>query len=166
MTAALVLLTAAFVPMAFEAARSRRNERTLRASGAIEPPGDVYALMQIAYPASFIGIAAEGWIRGARLDASFTAGTVVFGLAKVLKYWAIRSLGPRWTFRVLVPPRAPRIAAGPYRWLRHPNYLSVAGELAGAALMAGAPVAGILALVIFGSLMLARIRVEERALNA
>jgi isoprenylcysteine carboxyl methyltransferase (ICMT) family protein YpbQ len=49
--------------------------------------------------------------------------------------------------------------------MRHPNYVGVAGELAGMALMAQAPVTGILALLTFGTLLLARIRVEERALS-
>ena len=68
--------------------------------------------------------------------------SLVFALAKGLKYWAIATLGDRWTFRVLVPPRSTRVAAGPYRFLRHPNYVGVAGELAGMALMAQAPIAG------------------------
>jgi methyltransferase len=66
---------------------------------------------------------------------------------------------------VLVPPGAPRITAGPYRWLRHPNYVGVAGELAGAALMAYAPLTGVLSTLLFGALMLERIGVEERAMD-
>ena len=166
MTASLVVFFAAFVPMIVEAGLSKRNERALRLRGAVEPRGDVYAIMQVAYPACFLGIAAEGWLRGARVGASFGAGAMVFVVAKILKYWAIRSLGGRWTFRVLVPPDGRRVRSGPYRYLDHPNYLAVSGEIAGAALMAGAPVAGVLSFVLFGGLMLARIRVEERALDA
>jgi len=54
---------------------------------------------------------------------------------------------------------------GPYRFMRHPNYVGVAGELIGFALMSGAPVTGVATVVVFSSLMLARIRVEERALG-
>jgi methyltransferase len=90
---------------------------------------------------------------------------MVFGIAKALKYWAIATLGRRWTFRVLVPPGSTRIVAGPYRWMRHPNYVAVIGELAGAAAMMRAIVAGPIATVGFGALMLARIRIEERALG-
>ena len=79
-------------------------------------------------------------------------------------YWAIATLGPRWTFE-LVTPGAQLVASEPYRWLRHPNYVGVAGELAGAALMAFAPLTGVIALVLFGALMLARISIEERALG-
>ncbi len=75
------------------------------------------------------------------------------------------TLGPRWTYRVLVVPGVPRITRGPYRFLRHPNYAGVAGELAGIAMIARAPVTGVLSLLVFGGLMLARIRVEERAME-
>ena len=82
-----------------------------------------------------------------------------------MKYWAIATLGARWTFRVLVPPHSTRITDGPYRFLRHPNYVGVAGELAGMALMAQAPLAGIASIAGFGALMILRIRVEERELR-
>jgi methyltransferase len=160
-----LLAALAFVPMLFEAARSRRNEQALRAMGAHEPAGDVYTLMQVIYPACFLGMILEAWLRGATADAAVSAGLVVFLSAKALKYWAIATLGWRWTFRVLVPPRSTRTCRGPYRVLRHPNYVAVAGELAGMALMARALVAGPVSLAVFGTLMLLRIRVEERALR-
>jgi methyltransferase len=121
--------------------------------------------MQVTYPACFVAMAGEAWLRDTPLGSSFVAGAVTFGLAKALKYWAIATLGPRWTFRVLVPPRQALIGGGPYRFMRHPNYLGVAGELAGAALMGDALLAGAASLAVFGSLLLARIRVEERALG-
>ena len=165
MTRALVTLAVAFVPMLLEARRSWRQERALRARGAIEPADDVYPIMQVAYPACFVALAAEAAARRVPLGASFVAGAVVFAAAKGLKYWAIATLADRWSFRVLVLPGAPLIASGPYRWMRHPNYVGVAGELAGAALLAHAPVTGALAIAVFGGVLIARIRVEERALD-
>jgi len=161
----VVVAAASFLPMLFEAGRSRRNEAILRAQGAIEPPGDVYRWMQIAYPGCFVAIVAESALRDQPAGAGAVAGAVIFVVAKALKYSAIAALGDRWTFRVLPLPDAPLVTTGPYRWLRHPNYVGVAGELIGAALMAGSPVTGVMAFVAFGGMMLARIRVEERALN-
>ena len=161
----IVLLAIAFVPMVFEAHRSKRHERALRAAGAVEPHGDVYAVMRVAYPLCFLVPIVEGAVRGRGLSAFVIGGGVVFALAKALKYWAIATLGPRWTFRVLVPRSSRRTVSGPYRFLRHPNYVAVLGELAGIALMAQAPVTGPLALTFFAALMLLRIRVEERALG-
>jgi methyltransferase len=165
MTRAVIVFVVVSLPMLLEARRSWRNERVLRRSGAVEPPGDVFATMQVAYPGCFLLMIGESWMWDRGMGRSFVAGVLLFAAAKMLKYWAIATLGPRWSFRVLVTPGAPLVASGPYRWLRHPNYVGVAGELAGAALMAYAPVSGVLSLVLFGALMLARIRVEERALG-
>ena len=161
----LSLAAVAFIPMLLETRRSVANDRALRAAGAIEPEGDVYPLMRIAYPLGFLAMLAEGWLRGASMTPTAVSGAIVFAAAKALKYWTIGTLGGRWSFRVLVPPGSTRIVRGPYRLMRHPNYLGVAGEIAGFALLARAPVAGVLVLAIFVSLMLARIRVEERALG-
>jgi len=162
MIAAGVMAALVFGPMLAETAIASRHDRALRALGAIEPPGDVYRLMALAYPGAFLAMLAEGVVRGA--DAWFAAGLVVFAAAKALKYWAIASLGPRWTFRVLVPPGSARTVSGPYRWLAHPNYVAVAGELAGVAVAMHALVSGPLAVAGFGWLMLRRISIEEKAL--
>jgi methyltransferase len=150
--------------MLAEAGISQANERTLRAGGAVEPRDDVYAVMQVAYPGCFLAMAAEAWWREAPPGLP-AAGLAVFGLAKALKWWAMASLGVRWTFRVLVPPSAGVIRRGPYRLIRHPNYVAVVGELAGVALALGATMTGAAACLGFGALMWVRIRVEERALG-
>lgn len=153
-----------FGAMITEALVSARNDRALRAAGAIEPSGDVYRLMQIAYPACFGAILAEGAWRSAQPDTVFAAGLATFAAAKALKYWAIASLGPRWTFRVLVPPGSARTQRGPYRWIAHPNYVGVAGELIGAAVAMHAIVTGPVAVAGFCILMVRRVVVEEKAL--
>jgi methyltransferase len=163
-----VIAAAAFLVivagMLAETAWSARNERRLRAAGAVEPRGDVYRAMAVAYPAAFVVMVLEGYLRGVSSDRWLVAGIAVFAAAKTLKYWAVASLGDRWTFRVLVPPRSTRVTRGPYRWLAHPNYVAVAGELAGVALAMHAMVTGPIAVAGFGWLMLRRIRVEELAL--
>ena len=67
---------------------------------------------------------------------------------------------------MLSDPGTTPVVAGPYRFLRHPNYVGVVGELAGASLLAGAPVAGVLGTLLFSGLMALRVRVENRALDA
>ena len=160
-----LLLALAFVPMAFEARLAAAHDRALRAAGAREPLHDVFPLMQVAYPAAFLAMAFEAWRRGAEANAVFLAGLIVFALAKWIKYWAITTLGRRWSFRVLVLPGSPLITTGPYRFMRHPNYLGVIGEIGGLAVMAQAPIAGITSLLVFAALLVMRIRVEERALD-
>lgn len=159
------LFLLAFVPMAFEAQVASRHDRALRQRGAREPADDVYPIMQVAYPASFIAMILEAWWRGAGPSDAFPAGLLVFALAKGVKYWAIASLGPRWSFRVMVPPDAPLVATGPYRFIRHPNYVGVIGELGGMGLMCRAAIAGPIAVAVFALIIVVRIRIEERALG-
>lgn len=161
----LLLATIVFVPMLFELWLSRRNERELRAMGAEDAEGDVYALMLVTYPLVFLLILNAAWVRPVPVDTTVAAGFAIFVGAKLLKYWAILSLGVRWTFRVLVPPGSTPLTLGPYRVLRHPNYVAVMGEIVGAATIAHAPLVGAVAFAVFGGLILLRIRVEERALG-
>jgi methyltransferase len=152
--------------MLIEARRAARNERAQRSRGGVEATGDVYALMRVAYPGAFAAMIVEGLLRGAPPAVAAAAGASVFAGAKLLKWWAIATLGPFWTFRVIVVPGTTLISGGPYRWLRHPNYVAVAGELAGAALMTGAVIAGPVTSIIFTALLLKRVRIETRALHA
>jgi methyltransferase len=153
------------LPLLGETWLSRRHERRLRAAGAVEPPGDVYAWLRVAYVGGFLAMAAEGWARGTAVGPVRLVGLVLFGLAKALKYAAIAALGERWSFRVLVLPGRPLVASGPYRCLDHPNYVAVAGEVAGAACLFGAPVAGVLATAGVVVLLRRRIAIENAALG-
>jgi methyltransferase len=159
------LFVVVFAFMLVEARRAAINERAQRARGGVEPPGDVYGLMQVIYPASFLVMLAEGAWRGAPPRPMAVAGAAIFAAAKALKWWAIVSLGPCWTFRVIVVPGSRRIVRGPYRFVPHPNYVAVVGEFIAVAMMTGAAVSGPLALLAFAALLVKRIAVEERALR-
>ena len=160
----LFLLAVAYVPMLVEARRAAGNERAQLARGGVEAASDVYGVMRIAYPAAFLAMIVEAAMRW--LPAPTMAlGVVLFTAAKALKWWAILTLGRSWTFRVITVAGAPLVTGGPYRFVRHPNYIAVAGELAGFALLAGALLTGPALTLGFGLLMLKRIAVEERALG-
>jgi methyltransferase len=161
-----IVLVTVFAFLLVEARRASRNERAQRARGGIEPRGDPYAMMRVAYPGAFLAMIIEGAVRGSPAPAAVVAGSILFILAKALKWWAMLSLGPSWTFRVIVVPGADLVTSGPYRFLRHPNYVAVIGELVGVALVSGARVAGPLATAAFAMLMLKRITVENQALGA
>ena len=155
-----------FGAMLLEARRASRNEHDQLARGGVEAPDDVYNVMRLVYPLAFLAMLIEGALRGGPARPVAMAGGVVFAAAKALKWWAIRSLGPFWTFRVIVVPGTVLVGRGPYRWLRHPNYVAVVGEIAGVALLTGAVVSGVTAMAGFGLLLRKRIAVEERALDA
>ena len=160
-----MVVLAVFVPMLVEFVRASSNERRQRARGGVEPSGDVYRIMQVAYPGAFLAMIAEMALGGGVRPDIAVAGAVVFAAAKALKWWAILTLGPFWTFRVVVVPGAALVARGPYRFVRHPNYVAVVGELLGVALMTGAIVTGPAAVLLFGTLLMKRIAVEDRALG-
>ena len=162
---ALITTLASLLMMGGEAILSAFNEKQLRARGAIEPRGDVIALMRFAYPGAFIAIGIEGALTGPAPANVLVAGLALFGLAKALKVWAIASLGSKWSYRVLVVPGDPLVVSGPYRFISHPNYVAVMGEIASAAAIVWAPITGTLSTMAFGWLMIARIRVEDQALG-
>jgi methyltransferase len=162
----VALLVVVVLPwLLLETWRSRRHERALRAAGAIEPADDVYQWMRVVYPGMFLAMTIEGMLAPPACSTLVASGVAVFLAAKLLKWWAILTLGRFWTFHVLVVPGAPLVASGPYRLLRHPNYVSLMGEIAGVALMMRAPYTGVAAALGFGALLVARIRVEERMLR-
>jgi len=160
---ALVVVT---VTMLAETARAARNERGLRARGAVEPAGDVYHWMQRVYPLGFLACIAEQWWRDSAWTLVGLGGLALFAVGKAIKYVAIATLGDRWTFRVLPLPGHPLVARGVYRVLRHPNYLGVMGEVLGIALWMRAPWTGVAFTLAFVWILRARIAVEERALAA
>lgn len=162
----LVIALLIFVPMLVEAARARRNERAQKARGGIEPPDDVYNIIRVVYPAAFLAMLAEGAALGRGQPAMVVTGVAVFAAAKILKWSAILALRRGWTFRVIVVPGDRLVTTGPYRYLRHPNYVGVIGELVGAALMTGARATGPIAVIVFAGLLHRRIAVEERTLRA
>lgn len=145
---------------------SRRHERALRRRGAREAGGGHYPWMVLVHASWLAAGLLEVWW----LDRPFilplatgAGGALVATMA--LRYWVIATLGERWTTRVLVPPGETRIVAGPYRFLRHPNYLAVAVEVVALPLIHTAW----LTALIWGAANLAvlavRIRAEERALS-
>jgi methyltransferase len=157
---AVVLLT-----MLLELRISLANERLLHARGAVEFADAVYGLMRWAYPGVFVLMAAEGaWI-GRSLDGFDDAGAATYEDGKALKVWAMRTLGERWTYKVIVIPNAPLVTGGPYAFLQHPNYVGVLGELIGMALMMRALVTGPVGTLFFVELLRRRIAAEEKALG-
>jgi methyltransferase len=153
---------------------SMKNEAALRARGAIEPRGDVYRAMSILYPLAFVLMGLEGlWHSRPQVEpgaeglppAWWAAGIVLMIGSKALKYWAIANLRDRWTFKVLVLPGAPLVRSGPYRYVDHPNYIAVGGELVGMMLMMSAWISGPIMTVANGLAIMKRVRVETRALR-
>lgn len=155
----LVLLVAA--QRLAEVAWARRNERRLLAAAGKEAGAGHYPLFFVLHGAWLAAL----WI-AVPADAPVSwALLAVFAALQAARVWVIASLGRWWTTRVVTLPGAPLIRRGPYRFVRHPNYLVVAGEIAVLPLAFGAWEIALLFSVLNGLLLAHRIRIEEAALT-
>ena len=160
-----LVLAAVVAERLVELVVSRRHERRLRARGAVEVGREHYPWMVVLHATFLAACLAEVWLLGRPFVPALAAAmALLVVLSMALRYWTIATLGDRWTTRVLVLPRAPLVTGGPFRFLRHPNYLAVAMEIFAIPLLHTAW----LTAALWGGANLAvlavRIRVEERAL--
>jgi isoprenylcysteine carboxyl methyltransferase (ICMT) family protein YpbQ len=88
----------------------------------------------------------------------------LFVVLQVGRYWVLATLGRRWTIRVIVVPGERLIARGPFRWLRHPNYVAVAGEIAVVPLALGLPIYALAFSILNAAVLAVRVRAENVAL--
>lgn len=144
----------------------RRHRRRLFALGAVEHGREHYPWMVLVHTGLLLAAPLEVLL----LHRPFLPWLgvpmlVVLGGTMALRYWAIATLGERWTTRVLVLPGAPPVTGGPYRWTRHPNYLAVVLEVAALPLIHTAWLTALLASATNALVLRRRIRTEERALT-
>lgn len=144
---------------------SRRYERALRAKGAYERGAGHYPLIVGLHAGWLVSMLLEGWVRGAELSVLWPLWLALFVGGQALRYWAILSLGERWTTRLIILPGTPLIERGPYKHLQHPNYLAVALEIFSAPLIFGASFTALAFTLLNVGVMLLRIRTETRALR-
>jgi methyltransferase len=145
---------------------SSRNARRALAAGGVEAGRGHYPAMVLFHLAFLLACALEpvllprAWPAAAALAALAAAL-----LAQALRWWAVVTLRGRWTTRIVVLPGAAPVTGGPYRWLRHPNYLAVALELLAVPLVGGAVLTAVAATLGNAALLAVRIPAEERALG-
>jgi methyltransferase len=138
---------------------ARRNTQRLLAEGGVEYGRSHYFWMVALHTAWLLGL---WWLGRSHPVDPFLLG--VFVLLQAGRLWVIASLDGRWTTRIIVLPQAPLVATGPYRWLKHPNYLIVALEIAVVPLALGLPVFAAVFTVFNAFILYHRIRTENAAL--
>lgn len=160
MTFAMLILGLITLQRGGELVLARRNTARLLAAGAIEVAPNHYPAIIAVHASWLFGL----WLFGS--DAAVQpAWLALFCVLQLLRAWVIATLGPRWTTRIIVAPGAPLVAAGPYRWLSHPNYAVVASEIAVLPLALGLPWFALVFTVLNAAVLFVRIRAEERALG-
>ncbi len=159
MTPAVFLIAFVTAERLVELWFARRNTAALVAAGAVEHGAGHYPLLVALHTGWIAGL----WLFG-RDGAVDPYWFVVFVLLQALRFWVHATLGRRWTTRILVQPGETLVARGPYRFVAHPNYVVVIGEIAVLPLCLGLPVFAAVFSVLNAIVLTMRIRAENAAL--
>ena len=146
---------------------SRRHQRRMAGRQIGRRPDPNYPWMVALHAAVLAGAAAEVvWLKRPLVPALAAPALVLFVLATALRWRAIGSLGAHWNVRVMDSAPLGVVATGPFRWVRHPNYLGVFVEMAALPLVHSAWISALLAVA--GNILVLRdrLRVEEPMLEA
>jgi methyltransferase len=158
-TSAEFILVLVTLQRAAELVISSRNTGRLKARGAIEVAPRHYPLVVAMHAAWLISLWIFGHDRPVNADA-----LLLYVLLQGFRIWVMRTLGARWTTRIIVLPGEPLVRRGPYRLLPHPNYAVVAGETALLPLVLGLPLLALIFTALNAAVLAIRIRAENRAL--
>jgi methyltransferase len=139
---------------------SNRNTRRLLAQGAHEVGASHYPLIVALH---FCWLVLLWWLAPGRPIQGFWLA--VFVLLEIARIWVLGALGPRWTTRIIVLPGASLVRRGPYRFVNHPNYIVVVGEIAVLPLVFGLWQLALIFTMLNGFVLWFRIRDEDRALG-
>jgi methyltransferase len=140
---------------------AQANTKRLIARGGYEVGASHYPLIVAVHTAWLLTL---WWMAPGRpINLPYLA---LFALIEVGRVWVLRTLGNRWTTRIIVVPGETLVADGPYRFVRHPNYLVVIGEIAVLPLVFGLWDIAILFSLLNAAVLAVRIRAENRALRS
>ncbi|MFD5558939.1 isoprenylcysteine carboxyl methyltransferase family protein [Streptomyces sp. NPDC127068] len=163
----VVLVAAVAAERVLELVVARRHSRWARAAGGVEFGSGHYPAMVAVHTLLLVGILLE--VSLAQRPFVPVVGWAALGLvllAQGVRWWCVSALGPRWNTRVIVVPGLPLVRRGPYRWLRHPNYVVVVVEGLALPLVHNAWTTALLFTVANGFVLAVRLRVENTALGA
>ena len=163
----LALIALVAVERGLELVIATRNRRRLLAQGGVESGSGHYPVMVFLHATLLIAAPAEVFLLERPLIPPVALLCLVaVGMSMVMRYWVIVTLGGRWTTRIVTVPGKPLVAAGPYRWVSHPNYLAVVLEILALPMVHSAWLTAATYTLANALLLRVRIRAEERALAA
>ena len=145
---------------------SVRNAAWSKARGGVETGLGHYPFMVVLHTGLLVGALAEAWLRRPEVPPVLAWTMLALVIAsQALRWWCIATLGHRWNTRVIVVPGLPPVDSGPYRFLRHPNYVAVVVEGIALPLVHAAWITAVVFTVLNAGLLAVRIRVEDQALG-
>jgi methyltransferase len=160
MSFAAIILALVTLQRLGELVLAQANTKRLMARGAIEVGAGHYPLIVALHAAWLLAL----WIYGPGQPVNLPL-LAVFVLLQALRVWVLATLGSRWTTRIVVLPGEPLVASGPYRFIAHPNYVVVIGEIAVLPLALHLPVLALIFSALNAIVLIIRIRTEARALD-
>jgi methyltransferase len=137
----------------------RQNTARLMAAGAVEYGGSHYVFFAGTHATWLAGLWVLGYARAVE-----PLWLIPFALLTIGRYWVMGTLGRRWTTRIIILAGAPLVKTGPYRFVRHPNYIVVIGEMTVVPLALGLPLFALAFCAIYACAATIRIRAENAAL--
>jgi methyltransferase len=138
---------------------AKQNEARLLAAGGVERGRSHLWLMILVHAAWISGLWLLGYDRP--IESVFLA---LFLILQIARFWVLLTLGRRWTIRVITVPGEHLVARGPFRFLRHPNYAVVVGEIAVVPLVLGLPIFAVVFTILNLMVLAIRIPAENAAL--
>jgi methyltransferase len=144
---------------------SRRNRRWAISRGGIERGQIHYPFMVALHTLFFISIIVEHNYLSRGWNPHWPAWLSLVILSQLLRGWAALSLGRLWNTRIIVIPGTRPVLKGPYRFVRHPNYLAVVVEMFAIPILCGAYITATVFSILNAIALYWRIREEERALD-
>lgn len=160
----VLLIAAVAIERVVELVLSKRNIEWARARGGIEHGFGHYPFMVVLHTGLLIACLVEASFRTFHPVLGWSMLALVV-LAQALRWWCITVLGPRWNTRVVVVPGLALVRRGPYRWLRHPNYVAVVIEGFALPLVHSAWITAAVFTALNAGLLFVRIRCENAALT-
>ncbi|WP_026694876.1 isoprenylcysteine carboxyl methyltransferase family protein [Peribacillus kribbensis] len=148
-----------------ELAVAKRNEAWMKQQGGIEFGSSHYPWMVAMHAAFFVVFIIEVYKRGGHPSAYWPVFLVLFLILQASRIWALTSLGRFWNTKIIVLPDAKAVKKGPYKFIKHPNYIIVALELIVIPLLFNACITACLFTLLNIFMMLTRIPEEEKALK-
>jgi methyltransferase len=166
MNAYTVLILLVALERLAELVTAQRHARWSRARGGVEHGAGHYPVMVALHTGLLVGCLLEtSLLHRPFLPWLGRPALVAAVLAQALRWWCITTLGTRWNTRVIVVPGLPLVDRGPYRWLRHPNYLAVVAEGIALPLVHSNWITAAVFTALNWPLLVTRIRCENAALS-
>jgi methyltransferase len=166
MTLVYIMISIVIIQRLVEMKIANKNASWIKRRGGYEVGRTHYKYIIAVHTFFFLVLFIEIYVMGLSISTWSILPFAVFLIAQLGRVWALSSLGRFWNTRIMILPGAKVVAKGPYRYMRHPNYVIVVTEIVALPLIFQAYVTAILFTILNAIVLYVRIKAEEEALEA